>query len=322
MPLQTPPALPSPAPADREVAFPGFNGVALKGSIRASASPAQGPPYFVVMVAGSGPTDRDWSNPLIPFPSHGGRDFAAWLASQGLGSLRYDKRFIGSRDPKLDISLDAQVGDIKAAIAAARALPEAKGKKLLLAGHSEGALLSLLAASDADALLLIGLPPKPMGALIEEQVGRQLEGAPEAVRKANMDYLRGTLDAIRHATEPPKAGEQVFPALQSLGKSMMAPESVGFVRGTLDLDPWKLAARSAVPTAAVYGEEDEQSFPPEKAPADFHGAFLLIPQANHLLKRETRAKADLSAPLAVSAYGDDTPLADLSKLGAWIKALK
>src|SRR5690242_15487319 len=159
IPLQTPPAIPAPAPADREIGFPGFNGFPLRASVRA----AQGSAYFAVMVAGSGPTNRDWSNPLIPFPSHGGRDFAAWLASQGLASLRYDKRFIGARDPKLDISLDAQVGDIKAAIQAARALPEAKGKKLLLVGHSEGALLSLLAASDADALLLIGLPPEPMG---------------------------------------------------------------------------------------------------------------------------------------------------------------
>ena len=318
MPFQTPPALSSPAPADRELAFPGFNAFPLKGSVR----DAKGSAYFAVMVAGSGPTDRDWSNPLLPFPSHGGRDFAGWLAVNGVGSLRYDKRFIGSKDPKLDISLDAQVGDIKAALAAARALPEARGKKLLLIGHSEGALLSLLAAGDADALLLIGLPPAPMGALIEEQVGRQFEGAPEGTRAANLDYLHAVLEAIRHNAEPPKAGELVLPALKNLGKSLMAPESIGFVRGTLDLDPWKLAARCAVPAAVVYGEEDEQCFPPDKAPADFRGAFLLIPQANHLLKRETRAKADLTAPMAISAYGDDTPLADLSKLGAWIKALK
>ena len=318
IPFQAPPAVSMPAPADREISFPGFNAFPLKGSVR----DAKGSTCFAVMVAGSGPTDRDWSNPLFPFPSHGGRDFAGWLASNGVGSLRYDKRFIGSHDPKLDISLDAQVGDIKAALAAARALPEAKGKKLLLVGHSEGALLSLLAAGDADALLLIGLPPRPMGALIEDQVGRQLEGAPEAVRKANMDYLRGALEAIRRGTAAPAAGDGVFPALTRLAQSLMAPESIGFVRGTLDLDPWGLAARCAAPVAIVYGEEDEQSFPPDKAPADFHGAFILIPQANHLLKRETRAKADLTAPLAMSAYGDDTPLADLTKLAAWVKQLK
>lgn len=318
IPFQTPPALPAPAPADREIRFPGFNGVPLSGSVRA----ASGSPWFAVMVAGSGPTDRDWSNPLLPLPSHGGRDLAAWLAAQGLGSLRYDKRFIGTKDPKLDISLDAQVGDIKAALAAARALPEAKGKKLLLLGHSEGALLSLLAAGDADALLLIGLPPEPMGALIEAQVGRQLEAAPEAVRKANAGYLHAVLEAVRRGASLPAAGEGVYPALARLGQSLLAPESLAFVRGTLDLDPWKLATRCAVPLAVVYGEADMQCFPPSQLPADVHGAFLRIPQANHLLKREPRPIAELSAPLAVSAYGDDTPLADLSLLAGWVKALK
>lgn len=318
IPLQTPPIVSSPAPSDREITFPGFNGVSLKASVRE----AKGSPYFAVMVAGSGPTDRNWSSPLLPFPSHGGRDFAGWLASQGLGSFRYDKRFIGSRDSKLDISLDAQVGDIRAAIAAARALPEAKGKKLLLVGHSEGALLSLLAASDADALLLLGLPPKPMGDLIEEQVGKQFDGAPEAMKTANLGYLHAVLEAIRKGTDTPKAGDAVLPALSRLGASLMAPESLSFVRGTLDLDPWKLVERCPIPVAVAYGEEDEQSFPPSKAPDEFHGAFILIPQANHLLKRETRAKADLTAPIGVSAYGDDTPLADLTKLGAWLKQLK
>ena len=322
IPLQTPPAVQAPAPADRELAFPGFNGVTLMASVRASAVSTQGSGYFAVMVAGSGPTDRDWSNPLIPFPSHGGRDFAAWLASQGIASLRYDKRFIGTKDPKLDISLDAQVGDIKAAIAAARALPEAKGKKLLLVGHSEGALLSLLASSDADALLLIGLPPEPMGNLIEAQVGRQLEGAPEALRKANADYLHAVLEAIRHGAAAPVPGEQVYPGLARLGQSLMAPESISFVRGTLDLDPLKLAGRCPVPIALVYGEEDMQSFPPSKAPEGFHGAFILVPQANHLLKRETRPVSDLSASRAMTAYGDDTPLADLGRLAAWLKQIK
>lgn len=322
IPIQTPPAVQASVPSDREITFPGFNAFPLKGSARAAQNPAKGSAYFAVMVADSGQMDRNWSNPMLPAPSHGGRDFAAWLADNGIGSLRYDKRFIGSRDPKLDISLDAQVGDIRAALAAARALPDAKGKKLLLVGLGEGALLSLLAADGADAVLLIGMPPESMGMLIESQVARQLEGAPQAVRQANLDYLRGTLDAIRRASAVPAAGEQVFPALMNLGQSLMAQESLSFVRGTLDLDPWKLAARCPAPVAAVYGEADMQSFPPERAPEDFHGAFLRIPQANHLLKREPRAKADLSPALAVSAYGDDTPLADLAPLAAWLKALK
>lgn len=321
------PAAPAPAaaprpPEDREVAFPGFNGVALKGSVRA----AQGHGHFAVLMAGSGPTDRDWSNPLIRdprtgqrIPSHGGRDLAAWLAAQGLGSLRWDKRFIGAQDPKLDISLDAQVGDLKAALAFARTLPEAKGKKLLLVGHSEGALLSLLAAQGADALLLLGLPGQTMARTIEAQVRLQL---PPEQAPANLAYLASVFQAIREAKPQPAGSPEVFPGLIQLGRGLMQPESLPFVKATLDLDPWPLAARVALPLAAAWGDKDVQTPRPDAVPQGFPGTVIDLKDANHLLKREPRPRVDLSGLNAGEAYGDDTPLADLTPLAAWLKQLK
>jgi pimeloyl-ACP methyl ester carboxylesterase len=285
--------------------------------------PAGAHPYFAVMVAGSGPTDRNWSSPLMA-PSHGGRDFAEWLQKQGVGSLRYDKRFIGSKDPKLDISLDAQVGDIKAAIAAARAFPEAEGKKILLVGHSEGAMLGVMAAGDADSLLLIGLPAKPMSQLILDQLGAQLAAAqlPEGIAAANRTYLTDALDSLRKNTPLPVASDKVFPNLVRLVESLRRPESVDFVRSTLDLDPWPVAARSPVPLAAVYGDKDAQTPKPEPLPSGFKGTVIDILNANHLLKQETRPRAELTGANAGSAYGDATPQADLSPVANWLKGLK
>ncbi len=322
LPVATdPPAqvAPAPVPADREVAFPGFNAFPLKGSVKAG-----GPhPYFAVMVAGSGPTDRNWSNPLIPVPTHGGRDFAAWLQAQGIGSLRYDKRFIGSKDPKLDISLDAQVGDIQAALKVARALPEARGKKLLLVGHSEGALLALLAAGDADAALLLAMPGTTMGKLILAQVKGQLDaaGAPPEVAGLNLAYLEGVLGSLRKDQPLPQADPGVAPGLVALGQGLARPESRSFVRDLLDLDPWTMAARLPIPCALVWGDRDIQTRKPEVVPAAFKGQVIELPGANHLLKRETRARTGLSGLAAASAYGDDTPLADLAPVAAWLRAL-
>jgi len=306
---------PAPAPVDREITFPGFNGFALHGSVRAGGAH----PYFAVMVAGSGPTDRDWSNSLIPMASHGGRDLAIWLQAQGLGSLRYDKRFIGAKDPRLDISLDAQAGDIKAALAAARALPEAKGKKLLLVGHSEGALLSLLAAGGADAVLLLSLPGRDMATTIKEQLRLQL---PPEKAAANLAYMDQVFQAIRQNQPTPEPGSDVYPALGRLAKGLMAPESLGFVRDTLDLDPWTLAARLPGPSAIVWGDRDLQTWRPPTIPPTYHGTVIDLPEANHLLKRETRSRAELNAASAMTAYGDSTPLADLAPLAAWLKGLK
>jgi pimeloyl-ACP methyl ester carboxylesterase len=281
-------------------------------------------PYFAVMVAGSGPTDRDWSNPLIPVPSHGGRDIATWLQGQGIGSLRYDKRFIGSKDPKLDISLDAQVGDIKAAMRAARNLPEAKGKKLLLIGHSEGALLALLAAGEVDAALLLAMPSISMGKLILAQVKGQLEAAvaPAEVSAQNLTYLESVLEAIRKEKDLPQATPGIAPGIVNLALGLARPESRGFVRDLLDLDPWGTAQRLPIPCAVVWGDRDVQTWKPDVLPADFKGTVIQIPEANHLFKRETRDKAGLSGANAMTTYGDSTPMADLAPVAAWLKALK
>jgi len=306
----------------QEVAFPGFNAHPLKGTVQA----AEGHAFFAVLVADSGPTDRDWSNPLIrdpqtgkPLPSHGGRDLAEWLAKQGIGSLRWDKRFIGSKDPRLDISLDAQAGDIRAALAFARSLPAARGKKLLLIGHSEGALLSLLTAKDADAVLLLALPAQSMAKTITEQLKLQL---PPDRAAGNLAYLETVFQAIRANQPTPEGGTEVYPALVSLAKSLMRPESLGFVRDTLDLDPWALASRVPVPCAVAWGDRDVLTWKPAALPAAFPGTVIEIPEANHLLKRETRPRAGLSGANAGSAYGDDTPMADLTPLLPWLKGLK
>ena len=311
---------PAPVAPDREVGFPGFNAFPLKGSVKAGGAH----PYFAVMVAGSGPTDRDWSNPLIPVPSHGGREVAAWLQSQGIGSLRFDKRFIGAKDPKLDVSLDAQVGDIKAALRAARALPEAKGKQLLLVGHSEGALLSLLAAGGADAALLLAMPGLSMGRLIVAQVKGQLEaaGAPAEVSAVNLAYLEAVLAALRKDLDLPEAAPSVAPGLTALARSLARPETRSFVRDLLDLDPWGAAQRLPIPTAVAWGDRDVQTWKPEVVPAEFKGAVIELAEANHLFKREPRAKSELSGANASTTYGDGTPLADLTPLAAWLKGLR
>ena len=304
---------------ERDIAFPGFNKILLKGSVR----PAQGHPFFAVMVAGSGPTDRDWSNPLLPKSSHGGRDFAAWLQGQGIGSLRYDKRFLGVRDAKLDISLDAQAGDVEAALRAARALPEARGRKLLLVGHSEGAILALLNANQADAVLLLAMPGQSLSSQVLDQVGNQFSaaGASEAVARPNMDHLAAVMEAIRKGGELPRAGAGVLPNVAALGSQLGSPGTLGFFKAIMDLDPWKLTSRVVGPLAAAWGDRDVQCWKPV-IPKSFHGTVIDLPGANHLLKKEIRARPELNPALALTAYGDDTPLADLGPLSTWLRNLK
>lgn len=309
---QAPPALATPAPAERELGIAGFNLLPLRASVLAGEGP-----WFAVLVAGAGAMDRNWSSPQLP-PGKAGRDFALWLRDQKLGSLRYDKRFIGAKDPKLDISLDAQLGDLKAVLKGARQLPEAKGRKVLLVGHSEGAMLSLLVGGEADAILLLEPPAQTLAKTLLGQIKAQL---PEERAGANLAYLEEVFNAIRAGRPTPGGGPEVFPELVRMAQGLMRPESLDFVRATLDLDPWLLASRLGVPCAAAWGDRDIYTWRPEKVPASFPGKVIDLPEANHLLRRETRPRTALNGATAPSAYGGDTPMADLAPLAAWIRSL-
>ncbi len=67
-----------------------LDGITMEGT--AVRPDGDGPFPAVVLVAGSGPTDRDWRSPLLPGTNGSGRLFAEAFADAGIASLRYDKR--------------------------------------------------------------------------------------------------------------------------------------------------------------------------------------------------------------------------------------
>jgi len=79
----------------RAVRFAGSDGATLAGTLLLPAwSELQRVPG-IVLVAGSGPTDRDGNNPLVPQHIDVLKFIAELLAAAGIATLRYDKRGIG-----------------------------------------------------------------------------------------------------------------------------------------------------------------------------------------------------------------------------------
>src|SRR3954447_10173851 len=70
----------------------------VDGTLVRPAGP--GPFPAAVMVAGSGPTDRDWNSSLLPGANGSARLLAEALAQAGIASLRYDKRASGPHMPE------------------------------------------------------------------------------------------------------------------------------------------------------------------------------------------------------------------------------
>src|SRR5687767_4873718 len=93
----------------------------------------------VLLVAGSGPTDRDGNNPLLPAPIDNIKRLAQALAERGIASLRYDKRGVGaSTYPGLSeevLRFEHLVDD--AVLLAEHLRRDPRVARIVLVGHSE-----------------------------------------------------------------------------------------------------------------------------------------------------------------------------------------
>ena len=110
----------------------------------------------VVLVGGSGPTDRDGNNSLLPLRIDLLKQIAELLAKNGIASLRYDKRGVAAsaaqpparfEEQERFYAWDNYVGDVMAAHAELLRHDEIKPYATALLGHSEGGLLALAAAA-------------------------------------------------------------------------------------------------------------------------------------------------------------------------------
>lgn len=170
------------------------DGLTLHGTLAMPRS-APGQVPVVVIVAGSGPTDRNANGPLINTNAYA---MLAWgLAEEGIASLRYDKRGIGMSageggDPTT-LTPDHYVADV---VAAATALAsDARSSKVILLGHSEGAGHVLQAANRGApqaGVILVAAQGRMLAEVIHEQFARQADSTTvAAIDSAFARFVRG-----------------------------------------------------------------------------------------------------------------------------------
>ena len=160
---------------DQPVSF-AAGGVTIEGTYRHPVgSPKKVP--AVLLIAGSGPTDRNGNSAALPGKVDTLQMLADWLSAEGVASLRYDK--LGTGETGLgpygsDPSAIGLAPYEQEATAAARFLARQPGvdtRRLGVIGHSEGALFALLLASGA----LRPAPPVHAVGLLEPLSLRSLD---------------------------------------------------------------------------------------------------------------------------------------------------
>jgi pimeloyl-ACP methyl ester carboxylesterase len=231
-----------------------------------------------VIIAGSGPTDRN-GNSMMGIRPNSYAQLAWGLAGRGIASLRYDKRSMPGTKGTFDLTkmtLDDFAADARAA--AESLAHDARFSRVLLLGHSEGSALALIAARAgapvAGVISVSGLG-RPLGVVLREQLARQFDSA-TLVRydTAMAQYLRG---------EQPK---DVPPQLGPL----FVPINLSFMKSLTSFDPPAAIRAVRQPVLIVQGGRDLQV---TVADAErLHAAkpdaqLVVVPLANHVLKQTT-----------------------------------
>jgi uncharacterized protein len=135
---------------DQKVSFKA-GGVTVYATFRHPTSGRSVP--GVLLIAGSGPTDRNGNNANVPGTIGNLKALAYWLSADGVASLRYDKLGSGktglgfyAADPDA-IGITPYDQEAAAALTFLAAEKSVESSRLGVIGHSEGALFALLLAT-------------------------------------------------------------------------------------------------------------------------------------------------------------------------------
>lgn len=248
-------------------------------------------PRVALLIAGSGPTDRDGNSSMIPGRNDSLKLLAAGLAEAGIATVRYDKRGIGGShaagSAESALRFEMFVDDAAAWIARLKADP--RFASVAVIGHSEGSLIGMLAARQADAAAFVSIAGIADGA--STLMRKQLEGKlpPELEKESERILL---------SLESGVVVDPVPPALATLFRPSVQPYLISWFKYV----PAQRIAELTMPVLVVQGNTDIQV---DVVQANrLHGArpgakLAIIPGMNHVFKH-VRAVPELQ----VASYGD------------------
>jgi pimeloyl-ACP methyl ester carboxylesterase len=245
----------------------------------------------VMIIAGSGPTDRNGNS--IPALSAGSyRLLAEALAKNGIGSFRYDKRGVGESSsfnpPATSALFNDYISDATMLVKELR--KDKRVSKVIVAGHSEGSLIGMIAAREEKSEGFISLCGA--GEPINYTLSRQL--------KQQLPIMGNKIDNILDSLKNGNTVKDVPPVLQSIFNAQLQPYLISWIR----FDPREEIKKMKMPVLIIGGGTDIQ-VPVADAEA-LHKALpaakkLIIDSMNHILKN---APADRAANIATYTKAD------------------
>lgn len=257
----------------------------------------KGPFPVVVILAGSGPTDRDGNQPQIKNDSL--KLLGQWLAEHGIAAVRYDRRGIGeSREACLaetDFRFDMLIEDAAAWVEHLH--KDRRFSRVGIVGHSEGSLVGMLAAKRSKAACFVSLAG----------TGRSApEGLRAQLRRNLPEVLKDLREKCDKIIDELAAGRSVAEVPEEL-TSLFRPSVQPYLISLFKYDPVVEIKTLKIPVLLVQGTTDLQVPVADGkllATAKPDARWLEIEGMNHVLKiartdaEQKAAYFDPKVPLA------------------------
>ncbi|UFH35662.1 alpha/beta hydrolase [Flavobacterium acetivorans] len=227
---------------------------------------------LVILIAGSGPTDRDGNQKGMTNNSL--KYLAEDLAKNDIAVFSYDKRIIaqmaaGIMDEKT-LLFDDFIKDSKDILTFFK--NQKKYNKIIIAGHSEGALIGMIAANgNADAYISLAGAGRTIDAVILEQIEKKAPFLKEEVQK-NLESLKSG-----------KTFELKNQMLASLFRESVQPYMISWIK----YDPQNEIKKLQIPVLILNGTKDLQVTVSEAEllkKAKPEAKLAIIEDMNHIFK--------------------------------------
>jgi len=256
----------------------------LAGTLMTVDQTGSGP--AVLLLSGSGPIDRDSNSEQLSIGVM--KQVADHLALHGLPSFRYDKRGVGeSGGDFMSSGLHDNIDDAAAAIETLRARADVDPERIIVIGHSEGAVIAtVLAAADPHlaGVVLLAATATPGEDVLRWQAAQVSASLPRPV-KLLMCALRR--DVVRTQS---KLVEQIKETSGDTARIRRVEMNAKWLREFMAHDPVRSLEAIRVPVLALTGSNDVQVDPDDVkrigrlVPADC--SARIIDDVTHLLRTE------------------------------------
>lgn len=227
-------------------------------------------PNLAIIIAGSGPTDRDGNQNFLKNNSL--KKLAVNLTNNNIATYRYDKRIVKqlkSNNLDKNIIFDHFVTDAKSVIDYFKSTKNFN--KIYVIGHSQGSLVGMLAAKDrADGFISLAGAGQSIDQVIIEQVNKTAPNFTEDTKR-----IFKTLKEGKTTTDYPMALSSIFNI-----------EIQKFMINWMKYNPTEVLSTLNIPILVINGTKDLQVSESEAKllkEANKDATLKIIENMNHVL---------------------------------------